>query len=259
MNRTHIGAQLSRRSQQQQAEQVGGDAGQGLLGMQMIDQRTQVANFAMGVGILQQRAEHLMLLQVFHSVDDQVETEPFGPGLHHGNRLRVTVFVDEEQIASGLGDTLGQRHGLGGRRGFIQQRGVGQFQTGQVDGQLLEIQQRFEPALGNLRLVRRVSGVPTGIFQNVAQDDGRREGAVIPHADQAGPDLVLFGVAAQFGQCGYLIEGRRQVQRSVEADSRRHRLLDQLDAAAKAQAVEHRLLLGGIGPEVAAQEGIGVA
>jgi hypothetical protein len=36
-------------------------------------------------------------------------------------------------------------------------------------------------------------------------------------------------------------------------------LLDQFDPAAEAEAVEHRLLLGGIRPEVTAKEGIGIA
>ena len=215
--------------------------------MQVIDQRTQIANLAMGVGILQQRAEHLVLFQVIHRVDDQLETETFGTGLHHGNGLRMTVFIDEEQIASGLGDTLGQGHRFRCRRGFVQQRGVGQLQAGEVDGQLLEIQQRFESTLGDLGLIRRVSGVPTGIFQDVTQDDSRRQRAVVAHADQAGPDLVLLGVATQFGQRGFFVEGGWQVKRPVQANSRRHCLLDQFDSAADTETVEHRLLLGGIG------------
>jgi hypothetical protein len=36
-------------------------------------------------------------------------------------------------------------------------------------------------------------------------------------------------------------------------------LLDQFDPAAQTEAVEHRLLLGGIGPQVTAKEGIGIA
>lgn len=67
--------------------------------MQVIDQGSQIADLAMGIGVLQQRAEHLVLFQIIHSVDDQLETEAFGTGLHHGNRLRMTVFVNEEQIA----------------------------------------------------------------------------------------------------------------------------------------------------------------
>ena len=45
--------------------------------------------------------------------------------------------------------------------------------AGQVADHRLEIQQRFEPALGNLGLIRRVLRVPAGIFQDVALDDRR--------------------------------------------------------------------------------------
>jgi hypothetical protein len=82
---------------------------------------------------------------------------------------------------------------------------------------------------------------------------------VVAHADQAGPHLVLLGITAQFGQRGFFVESGWQVERPVQTDSWRHGLLDQLDPAAKSEAVEHRLLLGGIGPEVAAKKGIGVA
>ncbi|MNI40033.1 hypothetical protein D3C73_942320 [compost metagenome] len=255
----HVGAQLTRRRQQQQAQQVGADAGQRLLGMQMIDQRSQIADLAVGVGVLQQRTEHLVLLQVFHRVHDQFQAKAFGTGPHHGDRLGVAVFINEKQIASGLGNALGQGHRLGRRRGLIQQRSIGQLQPGQVDDHLLEIEQRLEPALRDLGLVRRVSGVPPGIFQHIAQDDSRGDRAVIAHADQAGPDLVLLGVTAQLGQRGFFVKGRRQVERPVEENARRHGLLDQLDATAQAKAVEHRLLLGSIRAEVTAQESIGVA
>ena len=124
---------------------------------------------------------------------------------------------------------------------------------------MLEIQQRFEPTLGNLRLIRRVSGVPTGVFQHVAQDDGRRERAVVAHADQAGPDLILLGVATQPGQRRLLIQRWRQIQCAIKANAWGHGLLDQFTSATKAEAVEHGLLLGGVGTEMAAQEGLGIA
>ncbi|MNS94486.1 hypothetical protein D3C72_1287060 [compost metagenome] len=227
--------------------------------MQVINQRTQIKDLAVGIRILQQRTEHLVLLQVIHSVDDQLEPEAFGAGLHHGNGLRMAVFIDEKQIAFRLGDPLGQCHGFRRSGGFVQQRSVGQLQAGEVDGQLLKIQQRFEPPLGDFRLIRRVSGVPTGILQHVAQDHGGREGAVVAHADQAGPDLVLLGITAQLGQRRFFVQCRRQIERPVQANARWHRLLDQFNPTAQTQAVEHRLLLGGIRPEVAAKKGIGVA
>jgi hypothetical protein len=54
----------------------------------------------------------------------------------------------------------------------IEHGSVGDVERGEISGHCLEIQERFEPALGNFRLVRRILGVPAGIFQNVALDDG---------------------------------------------------------------------------------------
>ncbi|MNF63117.1 hypothetical protein D3C84_448100 [compost metagenome] len=62
----HIRAHFARRSQQQQAQQVSRHAGQCLLRVQVIDQGAQVTDLAVGVGVLQQRAEHLVLLEVIH-------------------------------------------------------------------------------------------------------------------------------------------------------------------------------------------------
>lgn len=255
----HVGAHFTGRGQQQQAQQVGSHAGQGLLGVQVVDQGPQITNLAVGVGVLQQRTEHLVLGQVIHSVDNQFEAKPLGPRLHHGNSLRMTVFVDEEQIAFRLGHTLGQGHGFRRRRGFIEQRSVGQLQACQVDGQLLEVEQGLEPALGDFRLVRGVGRIPTGVFQHITQDHGGRQGAVVAHPNQAGPDLILFSITAQFGQGAQLVQGRRQVQRPIQANAWRYCLLDQLDPATKPETVEHGLLFGGVWPQVAAQEGIGIA
>jgi hypothetical protein len=55
-------------------------------------------------------------------------------------------------------------HRFGGGRGFVEQGGVRNVEPGEIDDHLLEIHQRFHAALGDLRLVRRVGGVPAGIL-----------------------------------------------------------------------------------------------
>ena len=82
-------------------------------------------------------------------------------------------------------------HRLGGGGRFVEQRGVGDVEAGQVGDHGLEIEQRFEPALRDLRLVGRVGGVPAGIFEDVALDDRRRDRVVIALADEGAEDLVL--------------------------------------------------------------------
>ncbi|MCY1416590.1 hypothetical protein D3C76_942040 [compost metagenome] len=117
----HVGTQLTRRGQQYQAEQVCRDTGQCLLVMQLFDQRPQIVDFAMGVGVLQQGTEYLVLAQVIHRVDGQLEPKAFGASPHNGERLRVAVLIDEEHIAFRFGHAFGQGHGLGSRRGLVEQ------------------------------------------------------------------------------------------------------------------------------------------
>ena len=49
----------------------------------------------------------------------------------------------------------------------------------------LEVEQRFQAALRDLRLVRRVGRVPGRVLEDVAQDDVRRVRAVVALADEA--------------------------------------------------------------------------
>lgn len=226
--------------------------------MQLLDGRAQVVHPAVGVGVLQQRAEHPVLVQVVQPIDDQLEAEALGAGLQYGQGLRVAMFIDEERIAARLGHAPCQSHGFGSGRRFVEQRGIGQVQPGQVDDHLLVIEQRLQATLGDLRLIRRIGGVPAGVLQHVAQDHRGRQGSVVPHADQAGPHLVLLGVTAQFCQGGLFIKRRGQFQRAVQANARRDGLLDQFTATAQAQGLQHRLLLGRIRAKMTTQERVGI-
>lgn len=111
-----------------------------MLAVQLVDQRAQVADLAVGVRVLQQGTEHRVLAEVIHRVDDQLEAKPLGAGLEYRQGLRVTVLIGEEGIALVARHPLGQGHCLGGGGGFVKQRGIGQGQPGEVDDHLLEVQ-----------------------------------------------------------------------------------------------------------------------
>lgn len=57
----------------------------------------------------------------------------------------------------------------------------------------MEVEEGFKTALGDLGLVGSVLGVPTRVLHDVAEDDGRDEGAVVAHADEGLEELVLGG------------------------------------------------------------------
>ena len=132
-------------------------------------------NFAGGAHLLQQHAEDVLVIQHFVSVVyDHVKPEGLCAGTHHVQRLGMHVRRDEEAVGIfQLAHAFGHRHCFGGSGRFIQQRSGGDVHPGQIQCHLLEVQQRFQTALGDFRLVRGVSGVPARVFQHVAQDNRR--------------------------------------------------------------------------------------
>ena len=65
--------------------------------------------------------------------------------------------------------------------------------AGQIRHHRLEIEQRLEPALRNLGLIRRVRRVPARVLEHVPRDDGRRDRVVVAQADVAAADTVRCG------------------------------------------------------------------
>lgn len=87
---------------------------------------------------------------------------------------------------------VAHHHGLGSGGGLVEQGGIGNIHAGQVGDHGLVVEQRLEPALGNLWLVRGVLGVPSRVLHDVPQNHGGGEGAIVPHADVGAEDLVLL-------------------------------------------------------------------
>ena len=107
-------------------------------------------------------------------------------------RLREHVVGHEEAVALAAGRrAMAQRHRLGGGGRLVQHRRVGDRHAGQVADHRLEVDQRLEPALRDLGLVRRVRGVPGRVLEHVAQDHARRVRAVVALADERFQHLVL--------------------------------------------------------------------
>lgn len=201
-----------------------------------------------GAHLLQQHAEHAVQLQhFFRFIDDDVEAEGFGAGPHHVQRLRMHVVSHEEAIGVfQLAGAFGQGHRFGGGGGFIQQRSGSQIRAGQIEGHGLEVQQRFQAALRHLRLIRGISGVPTRIFQHVAQDHRRRQHGAVAHADIGFVALILRGDRLQLSQ--RLVFGRRVAdrRRPRQLNVRRHDLLDQRAERASAHRCQQ---LPGVVPQ----------
>ena len=96
-------------------------------------------------------------------------------------------------------------------------------QAGQVGHDGLEVEQRLEAALRDLRLVRRVGGVPGGVLEHVAPDHRRRDGGVVAEPDHGLRRTVLRGEGAQRAGRRLLVERVREVERRGRADAVGHR------------------------------------
>ncbi len=217
-----------------------------------------VLDLAVGIRVLDQHAEAVVLQRIGQRADVQLDLQRPGAGLEQFQGLRVHRIVHEEGVGLVACRTLGQGHRLGRGGGFIQQRGVGDFHAAQLGDHGLEVDQRFHPALGDFRLVRGVGGVPGRVFQDVARDHVRRVGAVIALADEAAEHLVLAGDGADAGQCVDFGHRTRQFQRIGGLDAGRHDGIGERFQRGLADNAEHLLDFAFIRADVALDEGAGV-
>ncbi|MDF9802427.1 hypothetical protein M2436_000974 [Streptomyces sp. HB372] len=225
----------------------------------LLDDGLDGAHGSGGARVLEQHAEDAALGDpggdaVAQVGDDDLDTGGLGAGLDHRDGLRQGVGVDQEDALLDLADAPGQGHRLGGGGALVEQRGAGGGQPGQLGDHRLEVQQGLEAALGDLRLVRRVGRVPGGVLHDVAQDDGRREGAVVAEADHRGQHLVAVGQRPQLGQDLRLGARRGKVQGLRALDHVGHRGGGELVEGAVADLGEHLRLGSGVGPYVALLE-----
>jgi hypothetical protein len=144
-----------------------------------------VPNHAVGIGVLNKPGDVSgSEVPLRHGCDDDFHLHRRGPGHKVGDRLRVQSVVNPY---SGSVGTLpvaadGHRHRLRRRRRLVKHGGVGDLHPRQLDDHRLKVDQRLEAALGNLSLVRRVLGVPAGVFEDVPLDNrrGDRVGVSMP-------------------------------------------------------------------------------
>ena len=192
-----VSAELARGGQQGQGQQVSGHGHQGVGGVEAFGQFAVVEHITVARRVLQQRAEEWRHVSQFTLIaNDHFDAQRLGTGAQHVEGLRVAVDRGEELVAAlVLAQAFAEGHGFGSGGGFVEQGGVGDRQAGEVADHGLEVQQRFETALGNFWLVRRVSGVPGRVFQQVAQDRRRRVAVVVALADVGLEQLIFAGDA----------------------------------------------------------------
>ena len=236
---------------QAQREQVGvGDRQRADL-MQRVEQRRVVAQFAVRAGVGDDRAEPGVVgLRLLDGPRDQVDAVGRRAGREHGPHLRVQVVGDEEPAPLAAGVVESHHHGLGGRGRLVEQRRARHLEAGQVDHHGLEVQQRLEAALRDLRLVGRVGRVPGGVLQDVALDGRRGDRPVVALADHRRVHDVARPEAPKLLEHRALRHGG-PAERPVLAEAARHGLVDEVVERIHPERAEHGVHLGRAGADVA--------
>ena len=158
-------------------------------------------------------------------LDDDLDPECSGASFDNVDRLGMTGGGDEES-ASTFFDSGAHGHGFGGGGGFVEERGIGDFESGEIDDHGLEIQKRFEAALGNFCLIGGVLSVPTGIFEDVPLNHRRGDAVVIAHADEGTIDLILGSDFFQRCKDFIFAFGGGEGKWAIETDLRRNGFVD---------------------------------
>ena len=185
-----VGAPLAGRLQQRQREEIGGDHDVAARSVDGRHHRRVIAHVTVHGRVLQQHAEDVRRRRGTCRTDDDLDVERRRARAHDVERLRQHFVGDEKARARRRAHPLAERHRLRGRRRFVEHRRVRDRHAGQVAHHRLEVDERFEPALRNLRLIRRVRRVPRGILEDVALDDARRVRAVVALPDERLRDHV---------------------------------------------------------------------
>ncbi len=232
-----VGAHLARRRQQRQRQQVGANRDQHPCRLRPRDERPQVEDAAAVVRRLDQRAEdalaELHRVESFVRHQDDLDAERFRPCVQQVERLRKTRVGHQELRRAADALELSRLHprqhrhrfGRGGR--FVEQRGVGDRHPGEVAHHGLEVEQRLEPALRDLRLIGRIRRVPTRVLEHVAEDHARRNAVRVSEPDERTENLIARRSFAQLPQEVILALAVRQVERLPEADARGDGFVDQ--------------------------------
>ena len=256
----HVGAHGTGAFQNQQGHQIGGKHSADLALRHASHKPGQVLHLAIGIGVLDQTSKDIVgfhraahLLTGHHG---QVDVEMRGAGAQDTQRLRIDRLVDQESILARLHLGTGSRrkehrHGLCCSRAFVEQGCVGHFHAREVHDHGLEVEQRFKAALGDFRLIRRVSRVPSRVFKDVATNHAGHFGGIIAHADVVAEDGVLGREAVDVLKVLAFRQGFRHTQTFAQPDGSGNGAFDEVVKGGCAEGAEHGILVFHAGTQMA--------
>ena len=146
-----VGSPFARWRQQGQGQQVGGNDGCGLLGVDGVHIGLPVHNPAAGGRVLDDGGKQIARQRGFpflFTVGDQhLNANRLGTGLDDFNGLRVNITGQHDAVAFGFDRALGQCHRFGSGRSFVQHGCIGNRHAGQVRHHGLKVDQCLHAVL----------------------------------------------------------------------------------------------------------------
>mmetsp|Transcript_74236 Transcript_74236/g.215091 ORF Transcript_74236/g.215091 Transcript_74236/m.215091 type:complete len:268 (-) Transcript_74236:45-848(-) len=188
--------------------------------------------------------------------NDELDAEVLGPQLHEVDGLRVHLFADEELVLRlRVHRAHDHRHGLRSGGALVEEGGVRHLHARELADESLEVNQRLQAALRDLRLVRCVGGVPAGVLRQVPQDHSGNDRAVVALADEILRDYVLGeDLPGELERAGLADGAVGQVEGHLAAHGRRDRLRHQVVQVLHADGLAHLLDVRRRGAQVARSE-----
>ena len=122
----NVGVQFAGGCDQGEGQQIGGHDEGGLRGMGLCNGVFQIVNHAGGGRVLRDHCKVIMLLhEGWRKSHQHIQTQRRCACLNHLNGLGVAIAGHNDVVAFRFDRALGQGHGFGSRRGFVQHRCVG--------------------------------------------------------------------------------------------------------------------------------------
>mmetsp|Transcript_25440 Transcript_25440/g.63819 ORF Transcript_25440/g.63819 Transcript_25440/m.63819 type:complete len:610 (+) Transcript_25440:1381-3210(+) len=133
----HVEAELARRGEQTQAQQIGAAHSHAAGGLQRFDQCTRllrIHQLPVSARVLKECTANRLGLKVVLMLvaNNQLDTTRGGPGAQYRDRLRMTVRTHKEAEVFVTPTIYTHCHGFGSSSCFIEKRGVGNWKTSEV-------------------------------------------------------------------------------------------------------------------------------
>ena len=180
-----------------QGQKIRGDRGQATPGMNVLNGATNINNVPLGAGVGQHHTNQRLAHNTTGNVGDlHLQPQGASPLGGHRHNLRVQAPVQNNPITLLIGAGH-EPHSLSDRGGLVKQRRISDGQVGEFLHHGLEVQQCFQPALGDFRLVWGVGRVPARILHHIPANNRRGDRVKIALAIKRLKHHVLLRITAE--------------------------------------------------------------